>query len=141
MQNIAICKNLWLRFSKLKWNFEFIDRTYSLQINSQFRPEDKIWYRNIKSYDRIFFQVNLKLSSSYWILRQKKKLRFQKTVLEGYANHIFTKFVLFNLLTWTFLNEKCNKKIFTLLYKYLVFPHFWLTLISFFSLNLWINVR
>ena len=34
--------------------------------------------------------MNVKLSSSLWTLRQKTP-RFQKTVLEGYAKHIFTK--------------------------------------------------
>ena len=31
--------------------FDFIEKPYSLRINSQFRPENKIWHRNIKKYD------------------------------------------------------------------------------------------
>ena len=61
--------------------FEFIKKSYSLRINLQFRPEDKIWRRNKEISHRIFFQMNVKLSSSFWILRQIWKLRFQKTVL------------------------------------------------------------
>ena len=38
--------------------FEFIEKPYSLRINSQFKPEDpkdKIWHRNRKIWHRIFF--------------------------------------------------------------------------------------
>ena len=31
--------------------------------------------------------MNVKLSSSFWSLRQKHKLRSQKTVPKGYAKH------------------------------------------------------
>ena len=43
--------------------FEFIEKPYSLQINSQFKPEDpndEIWHRNRKIWHRIFFQMNVK---------------------------------------------------------------------------------
>ena len=32
--------------------------------------------------------MNVKLSSSLWMLRQKLKFSFQKAILEGYAKHI-----------------------------------------------------
>ena len=47
--------------------FEYVEKPYSLQINPQFRPKDpnnKIWNRNRKIWHRIFFQMNVKLSSS-----------------------------------------------------------------------------
>ena len=44
--------------------FEFIEKSYSLRINSEFRPEDphhKIWDGNRKIWHRMFLQMNLKL--------------------------------------------------------------------------------
>ena len=62
--------------------FKFVEKPYSLRINSQFRTEDKICHRNIKKiWHRMFLQMNVKISSSFWVLRQKRKLRFQKTVV------------------------------------------------------------
>ena len=60
--------------------FEFIEKPYSLRINSEFRPEDtndKIWHRNRKIWHIIFFQMNAKLSSSLWTLRKNKNLGFR----------------------------------------------------------------
>ena len=71
--------------------FEVIKKPYFLWVNLQFRPEnpnDKIWHRIRKISRRILFQMNVKLSSTLWILRQKQKLRFQKTVLESYAKQM-----------------------------------------------------
>ena len=54
--------------------FEFIEKLSSLRINSQFWPEnpnEKIQNINRKIWQRIFFQMNIKLSSSLWTLRQK----------------------------------------------------------------------
>ena len=53
--------------------FEFIEKQNFLTINSASRPDDphgKIWDRNKKIWYRIFFQMNVKLSSSLWTLRQ-----------------------------------------------------------------------
>ena len=66
--------------------FEFIKKPYFLRKNLQFRPEDpydKISHRNRTIWHRIFFfQMNVKLSSSSWTLRQKQNLTFQETALE-----------------------------------------------------------
>ena len=131
--------------------FEFIKKSYSLRINLQFRPEDKIWRRNKEISHRIFFQMNVKLSSSFWILRQIWKLKFQKTVL-GVMQSIYSPnfYLTCSHENFQMTKFKYNKKhIFTLLYRYFIFPLFWLTLISFFLSRLcetffcqqWINVR
>ena len=66
--------------------FEFIKKPYFLRINLQLKPEDpydKISHRNRTIWHRIFFfQMNVKLSSSSWTLRQKQNLTFQETALE-----------------------------------------------------------
>ena len=41
-------------------------------------PNDKIWYTDRKIWHRIFFQMNVKLSSSLRMLIQKQKRRCQK---------------------------------------------------------------
>ena len=63
--------------------FEFIEKRHSLGINSASRPDDpngKMWHRNKKTWHRIFyllifnllsfFEMNVKLSSSLWMLKQ-----------------------------------------------------------------------
>ena len=96
LKSVKIC-GLDFRIWLITWAhniFEFIGTPYFLRINSQFRsenPTDNIWHRNRKIWCRIFLQISVKLWSS---LKQKSKLRFQKTLLEGYTKHIFTKLVL-----------------------------------------------
>ena len=46
----------------MNYIFDFIQKPYSLRINSQFKPEDpndKIWHRNRKIWHRIFLQTNV----------------------------------------------------------------------------------
>ena len=50
--------------------FEYVEKPYSLRINPQFKskdPNNEIWNWNRKIWHRIFFQVNVKLSSSLWL--------------------------------------------------------------------------
>ena len=56
-----------LEFDLMSDIFEFIEKPYPLRINFQFRSEDpneKIWHRSKKTWHLIFFQMNVKLSSS-----------------------------------------------------------------------------
>ena len=69
--------------------FSNLSKPYSLRLKLKFAaedPNDKIWHRNRKIRLIIFFQMNIKLSSSLGTFR-----RFQKTILEGCATQIFTK--------------------------------------------------
>ena len=100
--------------------FENIKKAYFQWVNLQFRPEDpsdKKWHRNRKISHRIFFQMNVNLSTNLWMLREKQKLRLKRTVLESYAKHIFTKYVSFNFPKWWFFMNAIKKLIFALLYK------------------------
>ena len=56
--------------------FKFIEKPHYLRINSASRPDDpngKIWHRNKKIWHRIFFQMNVKLSSSLWTFKANIK--------------------------------------------------------------------
>ena len=64
---------------------KFIEKPYSLRINSQLKsedPSDKTWHRNIEKYGIESFS-----KKDF----NAKKRRSQKTVLEGDAKYIFTK--------------------------------------------------
>ena len=107
--NIKICKLLKLQrfvtdILKVKTGlsselmngiFELIEKPYSLQINSQFKPDDpndKIWHRNRKICYRIFFEMNIKLSISLkrdsntgvflWNFRNFRKTPILKKICE-----------------------------------------------------------
>ena len=83
--NIKICKNLWKKFEIFKVKiclspelmsdiFEVIKKPYFLEESVQFRPEDpndKIWHRIRKISHRCLFQMDVNLSSTLWILKQK----------------------------------------------------------------------
>ena len=85
--------------------------------------------------------MNVKLSSSLWALREKQKLRSQKTFLEGYAPNTYSPSRFYLTFShensWSFdkILNLIKNLILTLLYKYMTFPLFWLILSSFFCLN------
>ena len=95
--------------------FEFIEKPFSLRTTLQIRLrkicttkygietpsylDPKLWNLVPNEYKTV---------ESLEDFKGKKKLGSQKTVLAGYAKHLFTKWVLFNFPAWQF--SDFNKK-------------------------------
>ena len=110
--------------------FEFIEKPYSLRINSHFKPEDsndKIWNWNRKIFHQIFFQMNVKLSSSLWTLTQNKNpgpRKLSSRVMQNIysPNRFYLTFSYGNFWSFDKILNITKKTIFTIIYKCMIFP-------------------